>query len=778
MPIALLGLHAVLAFAAPVLARTLGRRVFLVCGLAPAATTVWALTQAPAVVGAEQPAVTTLRWVPSMGLTADFRLDAFALLMVLLVSGIGTLIFGYAVAYFAKPKAGLGRFAGALTGFAGAMLGLVLADNVILIFVFWELTSITSFLLIGTDDTKPESRSAALEALLTTGAGGLALLAGLVLLGQAAGTFSFSAILADPPGGAVVTWALVLALLGAFTKSAQVPFHFWLPGAMAAPTPVSAYLHSATMVKAGVYLIARLAPAFALVPVWRPLVIVVGASTMLVGAYRALRQHDLKLLLAYGTVSQLGFMVVLFGVGTPDATFAATVLILGHGLFKAALFMVVGSIDVQTGTRDLRKLSGLGRALPVTAIAAAVAAASMAGLPPLIGFIAKEAAFEGLLHGGFGSLGPVTLAAIVAGSAVTVAYSARFVFGAFARTDGEPTPVRRSPGWLLAGPAVVLAVLTVAVGVVPLIADGLVNAATRALDPRWKTYHLALWHGLNVALALSVLAVAVGAALYVAREAVERAQSRMPALPTAGGGYDRTIRALLTTARRTTGVVQTGSLPLYLWVVLLTVLILPGAALVGRVELPATAVWATNGMQAALCAIAVVAAVATTAVSRRFAAVLLLGAVGYSVAALFVLHGAPDLALTQLLVETLSLVIFVLVLRHLPARFGRRAHRIDRVLRGGVAAAVGLGVFLFALVAAEVRTATPVSEAHVARALTEAEGRNVVNVILVDFRALDTLGEITVLLTAALGIASLVLAGRLSRGHRAESDEADTEAAP
>ena len=762
MPVALLGLHALLAVAAPVFARVLGRRVFLVCGLAPAATTVWALLQAAKVVGADQPVVTAVAWAPSLGLNVDLRLDAFALLMVLLVSGIGTLIFAYATAYFARPKAGLGRFAGALTGFAGSMLGLVLADNVLLIFVFWELTSITSFLLIGTDDTKAESRSAALQALLTTGAGGLALLAGLVLLGQAAGTFSFSQILANPPAGGVVAWALVLALLGAFTKSAQIPFHFWLPSAMAAPTPVSAYLHSATMVKAGVYLIARLAPAFALVPVWRPLVIAVGAATMLVGGYRALRQHDLKLLLAYGTVSQLGFMVVMFGIGTPEATFAATVLILAHGLFKAALFMIVGAIDVQTGTRDIRELTGLRRAMPVAAVASAIAVASMAGLPPLLGFLAKEAAFEGLLQGGFGPLGPATLVAIVAGSAVTVAYSARFVYGAFGRTAGEPTSVRRSPGWLLSGPPVLLAVFTLAMGLVPLLADGLVNAATRALDPRFQTTHLALWHGLNSALGLSVLAVAVGVALFFAREAVERMQARVPPVPSARGAYNWTIRGLLTAARRTTGIVQSGSLPLYLWVILLTVLVLPAGALIGRTAMPTGIPWATNGLQAALCVITVVAAIATTAVARRFAAVLLLGAVGYSVAALFVLHGAPDLALTQMLVETLSLVIFVLVLRHLPAKFGRRAHRIDRWLRATVAGAVGVGVFLFALVAAGVRTAAPVSQEHLARALPEGEGRNVVNVILVDFRALDTFGEITVLLTAALGIASLVFAGRLS----------------
>ncbi|MDP9020709.1 MAG: Na+/H+ antiporter subunit A, partial [Actinomycetota bacterium] len=443
----LLALHAALALAATALGRRLGPRVFLVCALAPGATAAWAAARAAGVLDGS--AITqVLPWVPGLGLDVSLRLDGFALLMVALVSGIGAVIFAYSRWYF-SPRPGLGRFAGVLTAFAGSMLGVVLADNLLLLYVFWELTSITSYLLIGFEDEKGSARAAALQAILVTSAGGLAMLAGFVILGQAAGTYSLSGILADPPSGGLVGAGLVLVLLGACTKSAQVPFHFWLPAAMAAPTPVSAYLHSATMVKAGVYLIARLAPAFAAGHVfWRPLVMGLGVATMLVGGWRALRQHDLKLLLAHGTVSQLGFMVVLVGAGIPELTFAGAALIVAHGLFKAALFMVAGIVDHQAHTRDLRVLSGLGRRMPAVAAVAAVAAASMAGVPLLLGFLSKEAAYEALLHAHLGTGGSLALAGVVAGSVLTLAYGGRFLLGGFGTAFGN------GPGAVPVGPEV------------------------------------------------------------------------------------------------------------------------------------------------------------------------------------------------------------------------------------------------------------------------------------------------------------------------------------
>jgi len=762
--IALVALHAVVAALAPSAARRLGPRVFWLCAVAPAAALVWVVARAAPVLDL-RPRVEHVEWVPGLNLGIDLRLDGFSLLMAGLISGVGVLIFIYSRYYF-SDQPGLGRFAGTLTAFAGAMLGVVLADNLFVLYVFWELTSITSYVLIGFEDKKGSARAAALQALLITAAGGLAMLGGFVMLGQAAGTYSLSGILSDPPSGALVAPALVLVLLGAFTKSAQVPFHSWLPGAMAAPTPVSAYLHSATMVKAGVYLIARLAPAFAgSVALWRPLVVGVGLATMLLGGYRALRQHDLKLLLAYGTVSQLGLMVVLVGAGRADLTFAGAALLLAHSLFKAALFLVVGIVDHQAHTRDLRALSGLGRRMPATFAVAAVAAASMAGLPPLLGFISKEAIYEGLLHAGSRIGDVLVLAGVVAGSALTLAYGARFVWGGFATKSRssvrEPVgPEVPSPPWPFLAPAAVLAALTAAFGVVPALAGGVVEAAAGSLDPAAADLHLALWHGVTPALGLSALTVAIGAVLFLRRERLERLQDRMPKLPSAFGAYEAALVGVNRLAATSTGVVQNGSLPVYIAVVLMTVLALPAVALLQAGGVDYDIRLADSPLQVAVAAVVVAAAVGAAFAGRRFAAVLFVGGVGYGVAVLFIVQGAPDLALTQFLVETLTLVLFVLVLRHLPERFEPAPWPLRESGRWLISAGMGVFVAGFVVVAASSRTEAPISVEHVSRALPEGGGRNVVNVILTDFRGLDTLGEITVLAVAGLGVASLVAAGR------------------
>ena len=370
----------------------------------------------------------SLEWVPALDLSITLRLDAFAAVMALIITIVGLAVLGYSCSYFDPDDPGLGRLAGLLTLFGGAMLGIVLADDLITLFTAWEITSVVSYLLIGNEHTRTQARAAALHALLVTSTGGLAMLAGIVLIGQAAGTYRISELLRDPPTGTTVTTGLVLVAVGAFTKSAQYPFHSWLPGAMAAPTPVSAYLHSATMVKAGVYLLARFAPVFALHAPWRPLVVTVGLVTMIAGGLRALRQYDLKLLLAHGTVSQLGFLVVLFGVGIPGATAAGILAIVAHAAFKAALFLTVGVIDHQTGTRDIRLVPPLGDGWRVVKVTVVVAAASMAGVPLLAGFLAKEAAYDAFVGGPFaGSV--VVATAVVAGSALTVAYSGTFRVG-------------------------------------------------------------------------------------------------------------------------------------------------------------------------------------------------------------------------------------------------------------------------------------------------------------------------------------------------------------
>ncbi len=760
-------LHAVVALGLPWLGRRRGRAAFVATAVA-AGTTLVLLAPAMSQALAGDPVAERYPWASQLGLLIELRLDAFSALMVLLVVGIELLVAVYAFGYFDRLRPDLARFAATLTCFAGAMLGLVLSDHLLLVFAFWELTSIASYLLIATDDRRGTARAAALQALLTTGAGGLAMLGGFVMLGQAAGTYSLSSLLAAPPSGTVVEVALILVLLGAFTKSAQVPFHSWLPGAMAAPTPVSAYLHSATMVKAGVYLIARFAPAFADVGLWRPIVLGVGAATMLLGGWRALRQHDLKLVLAYGTISQLGFLTLLLGAGYPETTLAGTALLLAHATFKAALFMTVGIVDLQTHTRDIRRLSGLGRRLRPTAATALVAAASMAGLPPLFGFVAKEAAFEALLGRGTDPVGALLLGAVLLGSVLTVAYTARYVWGAFARKrphelDDVVAPSGPGPGMGLVVPAALLASVGLALGVWPAFGSPLVVGAAAALDGAVPDEPLVLWHGFNLALGLSVAAVAVGLTAWATRARVERLQTLPFALPDASVAYQSLVNGVLGGAKRVTAVVQNGSLPIYLGVILLTALVLPGGLLLNADLAVSGLLFADHPLQPVVVTIIAVAAVATCVLHRRFAAVLALGAVGYGIAVLFVLQGAPDLALTQLLIETLILVLFVLVLRHLPERFASHRWRLGQIPRIAVAVGVGTLATAFTALAVTARQAPSVSAEHLALAVPEAGGRNVVNVILVDFRGFDTFGEIIVLTATALGVLALVRSARRDR---------------
>ncbi|MGY6501668.1 MAG: hydrogen gas-evolving membrane-bound hydrogenase subunit E [Acidimicrobiales bacterium] len=770
---ALVLLHLVVAVAAVFLARPLGRRVFAWVCIAPAATLVWLVAQLGDVLDGGE-ITETFTWVAGLNLEASFRLDAFGALMVLLVSGIGLLVFAYSGSYFPE-RPDLGRFAMLLCAFSGAMLGLVLADNILLLFVFWELTSVTSYLLIGFDDLKESSRKAALQALMITGGGGLAMLAGLVIIGQQAGTWSMAEILADPPTeGAVISWAVLLLLAGAFTKSAQVPFHMWLPGAMAAPTPVSAYLHSATMVKAGVYLIARFSPAFADVGMWRPLTAAFGVATMLWGGYRALRQHDLKLVLAFGTISQLGFLVALFGWGSSKLLFAATAMLFAHALFKAALFMVVGIIDHQAHSRDLRRLSGLGRRLPVVGAVAIAGAASMAGLPPLLGFVAKEAGFVGYLDAP-GSGTALVLAGLVVGSILTAAYTARFVWGAFAAKPEAQDPIGAEvphPTRLFVAPAALLAAVSIAGGLATGLVDRLIQPAAASLSESAGVYELHLWPGLGLPLLLSGVAVAGGALLFVLREPVSRLQSAVAV----GGGADvvfhSTYARTLRTAARITRVIQPGSLMVYLSVILVVFAVLPAVVLVEHLALPEGTVFAESPFQVMLAVMVVVGAVATVATHQRFPAVLSLGVVGYGVAMLFVVQGAPDLALTQFLIETVVLVLFLLVLRELPKRFRTRTDVALKTVHVGISVAVGLVVFGVMATSLAARTEVPIGQEQAALSYPEGEGRNAVNVILADMRAFDTMGELVVITVAAIGTVALVRAGRPREDDEAPPDEA------
>lgn len=765
--IVVLLIHAVVAGLVAFLGRRLGRRVMLVGALAPLASVWWMLGPARGSMDGEV-ITENVEWVPAIGMDLGFRFDGLGALMTALIGGIGVLVFLYAWRYFGDRE-GLGRFASFLVIFAGAMFGVVVADNLLLLFVFWELTSIMSYLLIGFDDESAAARAGALQALLVTGLGGLVMLAGIVLVAQAADDYSLAAILADPPGGTATGAGLALILVGAFSKSAQFPFHFWLPGAMAAPTPVSAYLHSATMVKAGIYLVARLAPAFVgLFGWWRPTVVAVGLVTMLVGGWRALVQDDLKLILAQGTVSQLGFIMVLVGMGVPEAAFAGVAMILAHGIFKAALFMTAGIVDHQVHTRDIRHLSGVGRAMPALAAVAVVAAASMAGIPPLLGFITKESALEGLVHHGNWWI----TAGVVVGSVLTTAYGLRYLGGGFGSRSSDAEEVVGAdsppPSFAFLSAPLLLVVLTVAGGVVPGLFDGLVGSAAESTMATAGESHLALWHGLGVPLLLSVIALGVG--WWIWRHPLRRLRRITERSPDASRVYGGTVAGLNDLADRVTGVVQSGSLPIYLGVIITTAVLGPGYMLIRHWDSPERLILAESPVQAVTAALVVIAAVGTVMVRRRLGAVLFLGAVGYGVAVLFVVQGAPDLALTQLLIETLTLALFVLVLRHLPARFEGVDWRLGRNSRIGVAVAVGVSTGLFSVWAASGRVAAPLTGEFLTRAEPEGGGRNVVNVILTDFRGFDTLGEITVLTVAALGVIALVRARR-PRDREEESAE-------
>lgn len=796
----LLAVHLVAALAAPALVAWLGRRAFWVLALAPAAVAVWALSMTGRVLDGDGP-TQVVRWIPGLGLDLVFRLDTLSWLMTLLVGGVGAIVLVYCSAYFKAGASGLGRFGGVLVAFAGTMLGLVTADDTLLLFVFWELTTVFSYLLIGHYHDRKASRRAAMQAIVVTTAGGLTMLVGIVLLGEAAGTYRLSETLADPPGGPTVTTAVVCLLVGAATKSALIPTHFWLPAAMAAPTPVSAYLHAAAMVKAGVYLVARFAPAFSDLAAWRWMIVVLGGGTLLLGGYRALRQHDLKLVLAFGTVSQLGLIVLLVGYGTRATALAGLALVGAHAMFKAALFLVVGVVDAATGTRDLRRLSGVGRALPVTALAGGLATLSMIGAPPFAGYVAKEAALEALGHGGH-ALDLAVLVLVAVGSALTVAYGLRLWWGAFAtkpvlspaavkaltaareariardepgareeRTTpeldapadddrAEPAPVGR-PSLLLVWPALLLAVLGLAVALVPKFGEDLLAPHADAY-PAGEPGHLLLWGGLTPTLAITVAVLAVGVLLFVARGPVEAAQAAVPHVPEADRLYRRFMRRLDDVAADVTALTQRGSLPFYLGGILVTFVVTVGIPLLRFTSLPTqTRAW-DRPAQLVIGVFVAVAAVLVARARRRLKAVILLGVSGYGVAALFLLHGAPDLALTQVLVETVTLVVFVLVMRRLPPYFSDRPLVASRWVRLVVALSVGLTVGALALIVPSARIHIPVSVDFAEEAYSFGGGKNIVNVTLVDIRAWDTVGEISVLLVAATGVASLVFLRRRS----------------
>lgn len=706
-------------------------------------------------VGRQGPFNVTAQWVPALNLAVSFRFDGLGTLFALLVSAVGALIVVYGGKYLEHhPHAR--RFNVVLFAFMGSMLGLVLSDNLLTLFVFWELTGFTSYLLIGFEHERPEARRAATQALIVTGGGGLALLAAGLLMLQAGGTASISelALAGGLTASPAYTGLVLLVLLAAFTKSAQFPFHFWLPGAMQAPTPVSAYLHSATMVKAGVYLVARLTPVLGGTLLWTGTITAFGAVTMIVGAARAMVETDLKRVLAYSTVSALGVLMVLFAGGTPAAATAGLTYLLAHACYKGTLFMVAGAIDHETGSRDVSRLGGLGRVMPMTALAAGLAAASMAGVPLFGGFLAKEQLYDTIRAGNLpGAWSAVTTVAAVVAS---MCLGAAGLIAGLSPFQGRamPTPASHdAPPSLWAGP-VVLAVAGVALGLLPGLFSAVIAPAVTSIAGA-PAHGLALWHGFTVTLALSVVTLVGAAGLYVYRQRLWGLA--WPKVLQTERVFVSAMASLDAVSRRVGPMLQSGSLRSYVLVVALTVVALVTSALaVDHVLPPARRSTPVRFEEGLLAVLIVAGALRAAFAGSPMAAVLSLGAVGYGIAVMYALLGAPDLAMTQFAVETLTVVIFVLVFARLRG-FSDLSSRAVKVRDAAVAISAGALVTTLVLFIGASGTTSRLSEYFADASPRLAHGYNIVNVILVDFRGFDTLGETTVLVTVAIGVRALLL---------------------
>ena len=708
--------------------------------------------------------VLTLPWLDQWGLNLSLRLDGLGLLFVLLIDGIGLLIILYAY-YYMPDYDRLGRLYLTLLAFAGGMLGVVLAENVLLMLLFWEITSLSSFLLIAYKYREKEARIAARMALAITGGGGLALLGGLILLGQVADSYALTDILARGDlirGHALYPVVLILVLLGAFTKSAQFPFHMWLPNAMAAPTPVSAYLHSATMVKAGVFLLARLYPALSGTDLWFGLVTGAGAITFLLGAYFALLKHDFKGLLAYSTISHLGLITMLLGLSTPLSPVAAVFHIINHAVFKASLFMAAGIIDHECGTRDMRRINGLMKYMPITATLGIVAAGAMAGVPFLNGFLSKEMFFaETVAHPALSGSATFLLPGIATlGGILSAAYSARFVHDVF--FNGEPVDLPRTPHepvrWMRL-PVEVLVAIVLAVGLLPnLVVEPLLTVASLAvLQQPLPPFKLAIWHGFNLPLVMSLVALGGGILWYMRRERLFYLHDRMPFEWSSPVAFERAYAGMTYGARQAMRRLDLRSLRQSLILYLgFTILLAAwacgdGTGLAGPLGTMPADVVSLFGL-----AVLIVSLAGVTMLHRqRLVAILYLSVVGLLVSLAFVRLQAPDLALTQLSVELASIILLLLALRFLPQQAAAEETLSRQARDALIAGAAGFGVTALAY-AMLTRPFETMSAYHIANAKPLGGGTNVVNVTLVDYRGFDTLGEIAVLAMAALGIQALL----------------------
>ncbi|MGM0824884.1 MAG: monovalent cation/H+ antiporter subunit A [Pseudomonadota bacterium] len=741
----------------------------LATALLPAIALLLTVMQIPAMLDGE-----TLRfavgWLPELNLELALRLDGLSLLFNLLIIGIGLLILLYAHFYLASDEP-VGRFYAFLMLFMASMVGISMSDNLILLWLFWELTSLSSFLLIGFWSHQSEARKGARMALTVTGAGGLALLAGLLLLGDMAGSFSMGDVLASSEvivADSRYPLMLGLVLLGAFTKSAQFPFQFWLPHAMAAPTPVSAYLHSATMVKAGIFLMARLHPAIADSELWTVVVSLVGTATLLYGAWFALFKTDLKGILAFSTVSHLGLITVLLGIGSPMAVLAALFHILNHATFKAALFMSAGIIDHETGTRELKQLGGLRKAMPVTALLTTLAAAAMAGVPLFNGFLSKEMFFtETLETPVLGGLSWLLPALATLGGILSVAYSLRLVHAVFFKPAREAPPkTPHEPPHLMRLPVEILVVLCVVVGLFPaLMATGLLDLATQAVLQRPMEFKLAIWHGVNLPLMMSIAALVIGAALYW-RHHEMRLFTRQFASVDARRVFERLVVTLSYQAEKLVARFEGHSLQRYMTLLLFAAFLM---GLIGLVQITDLTGAAGNqpvdGVVILGAVMLIFGGIATAATHRyRLISLLMLSIVGLFVALTFARFSAPDLALTQLSVEVVTMILLMLALFFLPQKTPKESSPLRNLRDMLLAGSLGL-VIASLNYAVLTRDTLSISSFFVENSKPGGGGYNVVNVILVDFRGFDTLGEITVLAIAGLAIFKLLNRLRLFIPH-------------
>ena len=707
------------------------------------------------------------QWLPDLGLNVNFMLDGLGFLFALMILGIGLLIILYARFYLSKSDP-MGNFYTYLLLFQGAMVGIVLSDNILLLLIFWELTSLSSFLLIGYWKHLPEGRQGARMALAVTGMGGLAMIGGMLILGQIAGSYDISVILTQ--GEAIRAHdlyvpALVLILLGAFTKSAQFPFHFWLPHAMAAPTPVSAYLHSATMVKAGLFLMARLWPVLSGTPEWFWLVAGAGLITMVLGAVIALFKDDLKALLAFSTVSHLGLITMLLGLGTEYAAKAAVFHIMNHATFKAALFMIAGIVDHEAHTRNIRLLGGLRRLMPITFAIGTIGALSMAGIPLFNGFLSKEMMLEAAWDTG-------TWFAVLAtlGAVFSVGYSFRFIVHTFlgpVRDDYPHHP--HDPGFGMWVSPALLAVMVVGIGLFPQQTVGaFVEVVAGAVTGGHPHVHLSLWHGVTPALIMSGIAVGLGLVMLALQRSLAPVWDAAPR-PEAKAIFDALVDGAAALAHRVTDALHDGAISRYLAVFVVVVVAYGGWAFWGGSFTPGTRPMLPVGpVEMVFFVLLVVGAAGVVAVHRsRFRALMIISICGLVVSMLFVRYSAPDLALTQLTVEVVTVILLLLALNYLPKQSPILSSLATRLRDGAIAILAGGGAaaLAFAILTREMSLPT-IADYHIANSYTGGGGNNVVNVILVDFRGFDTMGEIIVLGIAALvifAIVEVVLHGPASR---------------